>query len=78
MQEQEVQIESKYLQSEEHITQFKQFLLENFDAANSKNLCSRCWCLCNRYQMNKHKQMGHALLTPRHFKDWKTFCQLAD
>lgn len=56
---------------------FGTFLEANFAGANSKNLCVECWCLCNRYQMSKHKELGHRLLTPKYFKDIETFINLA-
>eukprot|EP00347_Sterkiella_histriomuscorum_P017817 403347871 len=57
--------------------EFGLFLIENFKGANSKNLCQNCWCLCNRYQMSKHKEQGHKLLTPKLFKDLEAFKSLA-
>lgn len=58
--------------------EYKKFLEENFAGANSKNLCVQCWCLCNRYQMSKHKELGHRLLTPKFFKDLISFRDLAN
>jgi len=73
--------ESKYFspnEDPEKVAEFSKFLLANFVGANSKNLCVQCWCLCNRYQMNKHKDLGHRLLTPKYFKDIEAFINLAN
>ena len=68
----------KYLSTEKDIADFKELLNVNFNGANSKNLCATCWCLCNRYQLTKHRHLNHQLLTPRHFKDWRSFVNLAE
>jgi len=65
---------------EPNTPEFEEFcamLKANFEGANSKNLCVWCWCLCNRYQMNRHKEMGHQIQTPRLFKDGQSFIELA-
>jgi hypothetical protein len=58
--------------------EYGKFLEINFAGANSKNLCVQCWCLCNRYQMSKHKELNHRLLTPKYFKDLEAFKNLAN
>ena len=62
----------------EEFDRFVASLKENFNGSNSKNLCTFCWCLCNRYQMHKHKQQGHNVITPRYFNDKEKFIQLAE
>jgi hypothetical protein len=66
------------LEDPEEFNQFGKFLEENFAGANSKNLCLQCWCLCNRYQMSKHKEQKHRILTPKLYKDLEAFKSLAD
>jgi len=62
----------------QRFAEFGKFLEINFAGANSKNLCVQCWCLCNRYQMSKHKELNHRLLTPKYFKDQEAFINLAN
>ena len=70
--------QERYMQiGDDVFKEFGNFLQINFAGANSKNLCVHCWCLCNRYQMSKHKELGHRLLTPKYFKDLDAYVSLA-
>ena len=56
----------------------EKLLIENYHNLNSKNVCMTCWCYCSRYQWIKHKELGHThILTPRWFRDSKSFIKLA-